>query len=366
MKKILFVANLDRFMIAFHQDLIKKLSSEGWIVDVASYGDREIKYVNKKYSIPITRSPLKLSNFKAIRQLRRIINENNYDIVHSQTPMGGIVARIANNSVRTKNVYSAHGFHFHKGGPIINWIFYPIERYLSKKTDLLITTNNEDFERAKRKFRNTLVKKVDGVGINFDRFDIISTAKHLKKELNLNDHDFIISSIGDLKDTKNQFFAMRVIKNIVKKNSNVKYLIIGEGPNRTKYEKYISKYNLEKNMILTGYRSDVPEILNLTKLLLSTSKREGQGLNVVEAMRMKCVVLVSNIRGHEDLIEDGINGFTYKLGDKKEFITKISSVLDDYNNMQELTEKAFHDSDNYDNRVINKQLLSYYLNILKR
>ena len=87
---------------------------------------------------------------------------NSYDIIHCHTPVGGVLTRLAARSYRekgTKVIYTAHGFHFYKGAPLLNWIiYYPIEKYLAKYTDTLITINQEDYQLAKNKFNKKATK----------------------------------------------------------------------------------------------------------------------------------------------------------------------------------------------------------------
>ncbi|MCI2455403.1 glycosyltransferase, partial [Listeria monocytogenes] len=74
--------------------------------------------------------------------------------IHCHTPMGSVIGRLAAKGTRkkgTKILYTAHGFHFWQGAPLQNWLlYYPIERFLARYTDALITINGEDFKRADR------------------------------------------------------------------------------------------------------------------------------------------------------------------------------------------------------------------------
>ena len=137
---------------------------KGWEVQAATGDKKKIsKYCDKKYTISIERSPYKLKNLKAIKELKKIIDKENYDIIHCHTPMGSVVARLAARHARkngTRVIYTAHGFHFFKGAPLINWLlFYPVEKYLAKYTDTLITINKEDYEWVENDYgrRDTLV-----------------------------------------------------------------------------------------------------------------------------------------------------------------------------------------------------------------
>src|SRR5690625_3803855 len=150
--RILFCATVDYHFKAFHLPYMKWFKDQGWIVDVAAAGTIQLPFSDHRYNIPIQRSPLKKSNFDAYKQLKTIIDQNNYSIIHCHTPLGGLLTRLAARRARkngVKIIYTAHGFHFCKGVPLINWlIFYPIERNLSRFTDSLITINQEDYQLA--------------------------------------------------------------------------------------------------------------------------------------------------------------------------------------------------------------------------
>ena len=102
-----------------------------------------MEYAKKVFNINFKRSPFHFGNFSAYKAFSKVLKENTYDIIHCNTPVGGIIARIAGNKYRkkgTKIFYTAHGFHFYKGVPKKNWmIYYPIEKFMARFTDMLIT-----------------------------------------------------------------------------------------------------------------------------------------------------------------------------------------------------------------------------------
>lgn len=130
---------------------------QGWQVDYCSAGEENVLDCDNQYSICIVRSPFSLKNFKALKQLKELLKNNKYDILHCHTPMGGVIGRLAAKKLwkagKIKVIYTAHGFHFYKGAPLINWIiYYPIEKWLSHFTDIIVTINEEDYEKAKASF----------------------------------------------------------------------------------------------------------------------------------------------------------------------------------------------------------------------
>ena len=156
MKKVLFVASVNSHIIGFHTPYLKMFQERGYEVHVASYGDEKIEYCDKHHNIHFERFPFKLKNIKAYKELKKIIKDNKFEIIHCHTPTASVLTRLAARNARkkynTKVIYTAHGFHFYKGAPAINWIiYYPIEKWLARYTDCLITINQEDYERAKER-----------------------------------------------------------------------------------------------------------------------------------------------------------------------------------------------------------------------
>lgn len=177
-RKIIFISNTANFQ-KFNLPFMHWCSNQGWQVDYACPNDEPVKDCDNYFDVEISRSPFSLKNLKAIITLKNILKNGNYNILHCHTPMGAVVARLAGKSFRKnglKIIYTAHGFHFYKGAPILNWImFYPVEKWLSKYTDVLVCINEEDYELAMRKkFKAKKIVKIDGVGVNLEKYNLLS------------------------------------------------------------------------------------------------------------------------------------------------------------------------------------------------
>ena len=332
MKKILIIATVQSHIAQFHKKFIKSLQKDGFVVHVAARNNLDEKDTlklsepNKIFDLNFSRSPFSLRNLKVLRELRYIINNENYDIIHCHTPMGGVLGRMAAKKARrsgTKVIYTSHGFHFYKGSPIINWmLYYPIEKILSNKTDAIITINQEDYMLAKKKFKKSKVYKVNGVGIdeerfnNFKPFDLRSCFPKVKKP-------YILTTIGELNDNKNQLFLINSMRKITKMNPDIVLVLVGDGPNYIKYKNKIHKYDLQDNIIMLGYRRNIAGILNETDLLISASKREGLPMNLIEAIIMNKKIIASNIRGHKDIVVDPSIGSLFELENQEHFIETL-------------------------------------------
>ena len=184
--KILYCATVDYHFKAFHLPYMKWFKEQGWDVHVAASGTLDLPFTDQKFDIPIKRSPFDIQNIKAFKELKRIIDQNQYEIIHCHTPLGGVLARFAAKQARktgTKVIYTAHGFHFCKGAPITSWlVYYPIERYLSRFTDSLITINSEDYQLAKNhRFHAKQIEHVHGVGVDTERFKPHKEVKKVEK-----------------------------------------------------------------------------------------------------------------------------------------------------------------------------------------
>lgn len=321
MKKVLFVATVVKtHIMEFHIPYLKMFKEMGWETAVAARNDYEnpadcvIPYCDIYYNIPFERNPLKPGNLKAYKELKHIIDEGEYDIIHCHTPVGAMLTRLAAKQARkqgTKVFYTAHGFHFYKGAPAINWIlYYPVEKWLSRYTDVLITINKEDYERAKT-FKAGKVCYVPGVGIDLKKFNAGYVNKEQKrKEIGVSADDFVLLSVGELIPRKNHEIVIRalsVLKQLDKLN-HIEYVICGRGAYETDLRKLAEGLDVADHVHFLGYRNDISEICNCADLFVFMSHQEGLPVALMEAMACGLPAVCSNIRGNTDLIEDGVTG----------------------------------------------------------
>lgn len=318
MKKVLFVATVTKHINTFHIPYLKWFKEQGYEVHVASKGNENIEYCDKHFEIPFERFPLKKQNIKAYKQLKNIIDENKYEIIHCHTPVGGVLTRLAARKARkkynTKVIYTAHGFHFYKGAPLLNWlIYYPIEKICSRWTDCLITITKEDYGLAKKKLKKIKqIEYVNGVGINTDRFDINITKEEknkLRKELEIGEEDRVLSYVAELNKNKNQIMLFEVTEKLVQEGYKIKLLIIGDGVLKESYKKYVEEKELTNNVLILGKRNDIPQLLSITDIYVASSIREGLPVNIMEAMYMGLPIIAKDNRGHRELVENNINGY---------------------------------------------------------
>lgn len=328
MKKVLFTATVDSHILQFHIPYLKLFKENGYEVHVATNGNKEIPYCDVKHVIPFERSPIKINNLRAIKQLKQIIEDEEFDIIHCHTPMGATVTRLAAKEARKKGtrvIYTAHGFHFYKGAPVKNWvIFYLVEKFLAKYTDTLILINQEDYRLAQSKFSRRCkdIQYVPGVGIDEKKFDFVMRKEEksrLKESIGLDDKDFVIIYPAEISKRKRQEWLIDSISGLLKEYKEIKMLLPGKDSLNGKCQEIVKRKGLEQQIKFLGYRKDIPRLLKISDLSISTANQEGLPVNIMEAMYIGLPIVASNCRGNRDLVFNNKNGFLIELEDSNGF-----------------------------------------------
>lgn len=342
-EKVLLLASVASMIDQFNMPNIELLQSLDYEVHVAcNFEDgntcsnekiiqlkNKLSYLNVPiYQINFSRSVFNIrQNYIAYKCVKRIMLDNNYKFIHCHSPIGGVIGRLACKITKTKCIYTAHGFHFYKGASLKNWIlFYPIEKLLSKYTDILITINKEDYERAKRKFKSRCIKYVPGIGVNYKSIKEIHVDKELLKEkLKIPKKNSVIISIGELSKRKNHSIVVETLKNF----PNITYLICGQGVMNEELIKVAKKNDVDLRLL--GFRDDRIEILKISDIFLFPSLQEGLPVALMEAMCCGIPCVVSNIRGNIDLISNLTDGLIVKKNSINEYRKAIQFVLENSN-----------------------------------
>lgn len=311
MKKVLFVANvLKKHIYPFHMSFLKALKEEGYEVHVVADNDTGneniLSVCNVYHNVHFARSPFDPKNFKNYWILKYLMEREHFDIVHCHTPIVSALVRLACKKARkygTKIIYTAHGFHFYKGAPLLNRIlYYPIEKLCAKQTDTLITINSEDFLLAKRKLNAKNVEFIPGVGIDVAHFaKVTENTFQIRKNLGVPTDAFLLLSVGELSKNKNHEVLIRALAHL--KKQDVYLLIAGEGVLQEKLMRLAKRLNIDKQIHFLGYRYDIASLCHTADLYLHPSYREGLPVAVMEAMASGLPVVCSDIRGNRDLID---------------------------------------------------------------
>lgn len=369
--KVLLTATVQSHICQFHKPLAEVLHAHGCEVHVAARNNLAEKnglklgFVEKVYDVPFSRSPKSSDNLKAKKILKKIIDEGHYDVIHCNTPMGGIVTRLAAKQARengTKVFYTAHGFHFYDGAPKKNWmIYYPIEKFFSDKCDKLITITHEDYRLAKEKF-HCQVEHIHGVGVDEKRYFPVDNAEkcRLKQKMGYGEKQKILLCVGELLPNKNQKTAIRAMKYIIEKYPDALLLIAGNGQEKDNLEAEIKACGVESNVRMLGYCTHLQDYQHIADVLLSCSYREGLPLNIVEAMLSGTPVVASINRGHKELICEGETGFLVPAEDSKSMAEKALKLIVDEDLTKKISESAYKLATDYGFTVVKQELEKIY------
>lgn len=344
MKKILYITTIGGFLSQFEKNDVKLMLELGYEVHYASNFRNPVYAYDREeleaqgivlHQIDIAKSPLKIAtNIRAINQLKNIIDKEQIDMVHCHNPMGGVAGRVAAHVSRKKPyvIYTAHGLHFYKRAPLLNWVlFYPVEKWLARWTDIIITINREDYQRVKNQFclkPNGFVAQIPGVGVDLKRFCPRPEQESGKrKELEIPEHAFHIVTVAELNNNKNQKVIIEAIAQLGRKD--IYYSICGSGPNEPNLRRLIADKQLDNQVRLLGYRADIDEILQTADVFAFPSVREGLGLAALEALACAVPLIVADNRGSREYAVNGVNSLVCKADDVEDFKEAIAQLYGD-------------------------------------
>ena len=306
-------------------------------------------------------------NWTAYKNLSQVVETENVEVIHCNTPVGGMVGRFVGKKYHVnKVIYTAHGFHFFKGAPLFNrTVLKFAERIMAHWTDAIITMNEEDYQSAlKFKLRKGgKVYKVHGVGINLDDFsDIQVDYKTKRAELGLKDTDIVCISAGDLVSRKNYGIAIETLAKI--KNSNVHYLICGVGPKKEELEKLANEKGISDRVHFLGFRSDVKELMKVSDIFLFTTLQEGMPRSMMEAMACGLPCIASKIRGNVDLLDEGKGGYLREASNSEEMAHCLRCLVEDSNLRKKMSEHNLKTIKRFDVKVVKKEIEQIYKEVL--
>lgn len=368
--KALYIINIMKRLSEGIESNLLLLSELGYEVHIAGDFTQFRGNINDipaiVHQIDLDRSPFKVQNIKAFKQMTDLMKNEKYDFIHCNTPVGGILGRLCSKLTGINNVlYQAHGFHFYKGASNLhNFIYKNIEGFLALFTDSIITINREDYEAAKKfRLRNHgKVYYVPGVGVNVETYKKIIVDRCSKRnELGIKENSNLIIMIGDLVPNKNYETAINAIS---KSNiDNLECIICGVGSDEMKLKKMVSSLEMENKIHFLGFRSDVIELLKTSDVLLFTSKREGLSRALMEAMSCKTAIIASSIRGNVDLI-DNKGGFLIEYNDINGFSNAIEQMMCNKHLKKSMEEYNLKKINEFSIENVKKEMKKIYMEVL--
>jgi glycosyltransferase involved in cell wall biosynthesis len=314
--------------------------AKGWRVDAIAKDAPGSEYADpfdRVWNITWSRNPLSFPQlFAAAEELRNVVAREHYDLVHVHTPVASFVARYALRNLRQRDalkvIYTAHGFHFHRGqSKSKNAIFITLEKLAGRWTDYLIVINHED-EEAAQKYHlvpSARVHYMPGIGIDTSYYDPVCVSgaeiARVREELHLSPETHLFLMIGEFNPGKWHSQALQALSQIEREDVHLAFAGIGRLMEAMK--KLAIQLGIDNRVHFLGWRNDIPAIVRASVATILPSEREGLPRSVMESLSLEVPVIGADVRGIRDLLEDG-TGILFEAGDVDALAHAMTWILD--------------------------------------
>ncbi|MBE6035723.1 MAG: glycosyltransferase family 4 protein [Clostridiales bacterium] len=369
MKKILYAASSYGHILSFHIPYIKQLEEMGFTVHAGGAGasDHEEPQGTKKINISFEKSMLSFKNIRCTLQLMRLIKKERYDIISVHTSLAAFFIRLAvmlTNGKKPKVINTVHGYLFDENLPSLKRsILLWAEKFTKPVTDIVVVMNRQDYEIAEKYhlYKDKLIQ-IPGFGIDTERFSRKNIEERIHKEqsleeineniveyepeeirekerkrLGLKDEDIVLIYAAEFSKRKNQ---KMLIQAMTKLPQNIKLFLAGKGDLLQECKELAKSLKLNSKpseqsidngdrVLFLGQVKNLEYYYYLSEICVSASRSEGLPFNIMEAMAMGLPVVATDVKGHQDLVKQGINGYLYKFNNEQGFIETVLQLIND-------------------------------------
>ena len=287
-----------------------------------------------------------LKDLITAHKLYVLIRKEKYDIVHTHVSKAGILGRWAAKLAGVPIIcHTTHGNifdgYFNK---YITKMFILFNKMTVKITDKMITITDV----GKKQWLDRHIGKshqyvsiYDGIDMNVFTPDAVKTSRSvLRKSVGLSDDEIVIGNVGRLAPIKGHKYLIEAIPLIVQKIKNVKFIIIGDGPDREELEVLSAKLQVDNYINFIGMNDNIPELLSIMDIFVLPSLNEGLGRALVEAMAMGLPCVASAVGGVVEVIEHEETGMLVPKGDPQVLAKVIINLIEDKSFARTIAEKA--------------------------
>ena len=318
---------------SFHLPYLREFQNRGWTTHVGCAGLPEElpACVDRGMELPFEKTMLAQANFRAVVMLRRQIKSENYDLIVTHTALAAFFTRLAVKGLkhRPKLINVVHGYLFDDDTPALKrGILLEAERLTAPETDLLLTMNEWDHEAAKKYRLGKRVGKIPGIGVDFSRLDTAAPedGAALRRELGIPADAFVLIYPAEFSGRKSQQVLIRAMGMLPERAVLV---LPGSGALLEECRALAQGLALGRRVLFPGYITDMAPWYRMADAAVTASRSEGLPFNVMEAMYCGLPVAASAVKGHTDLIEDGVSGLLYPYGDAEKCAECVRRVMED-------------------------------------
>jgi glycosyltransferase EpsD len=339
--KILYCASTVSHLLNFHLPYLRAFHEMGYEVWVAAEKEMPVPYADQVVALPFRKKITSPENIRAVLAARKMMKEQNFDLVSTHTMLASAVIRAGILMLRSKPkvVCTIHGYLFHESDGPKKWIYLFPEKLCARVTDVLMVMNREDYRIAKRHklYRDKLVS-IDGMGIDLTKFSPITPEERClaREKLGISKEDFVFVYAAEFSERKNQAFLIRSFAEINRKNPKMKLFLAGTGTLLQECRNLACQLDAGGQIRFMGYVKNMRYLYSACDACVSVSRIEGLPFNLMEAMACGLPIIASDIKGHSELIENGKSGLLFQNAAEME--NQIKRLQNDENLRNSLRE----------------------------
>ncbi|MFC1709621.1 glycosyltransferase family 4 protein [Candidatus Omnitrophota bacterium] len=302
-------------------------SSEGILIDDAL----AIPNLNTHWLKSLEREVNIFYDLKTLLEIYRFIKSNKIDVVHTHSSKAGILGRWAAKLASVKLVvHTVHGWSFHGyQNRIVESFYMFLERVTAKITDKFIAVTRYDISKGLDngigvESKYSLIR----YGIEKERFGASNNGS-FRKKVGIENGCFVVGMIACFKPQKSPLDFVSSAAEVARRIPGVKFVMVGDGRLRGDILKSIEKFDLRERFMLLGWQRNIPEIMSVFDVLVSTSLWEGLPIVYLEAMASRKPIIATDIGGNSEVVQDGVNGFLVGPKDPYALIDRIVALSKD-------------------------------------
>lgn len=349
-KKVLMTASVYAHIRNFHLPYLKEFQRLEWETHVGCRGiGQNAPYVDKAIELSFEKKMLEPANLRATRMLRRQIRSESYDLIITHTSLAAFFTRLAVKGMKERPalINVVHGYLFDEDTPLVKrWILMAAEFLMIRETDLLIVMNEWDWQAAGKYRFGRRIERIPGMGVDYSRLDSAGAEDGLllRKRLGIPEDAFVLIYPAEFSKRKSQHVLIEAMQYLPE---NVWLVLCGEGDCFSACRALAKKLRVEQHILFPGQVRDIAPWYRMADALAASSRSEGLPFNAMEAMHLGLPVIASAVKGHEDLVSDGINGFLYPYGDARTCAERVRMLLSDTALYRKFSARAVESSSCY-------------------
>ena len=367
-RKLLYVASSYIHILNFHLPYLRALHEQGWELHVGCASpEQEFPWADRTLSFPFEKKMSSLSNFRAAAQIRRLVRKERYELVIVHTSLAAFFTRFALWGMRKRPrlINMVHGYLFDDETPFLKrQIMLLAERLTAPQTDLLLTMNHWDYELAKRFRLGKRVENVPGVGVDFAAMPRADegAAAELRDKLGIGKDAYVLLCAAELSPRKSQHVLVSAMPLLPE---SAVLVLAGRGAEEESLRRQIEELGLRGRVILPGYVKGLGAWYAMADAVVTASRSEGLPFNVMEAMHCGRPVVASAVKGHVDLLEDGVSGLRVPYGDAAACAEAVRRLMEDPALGERLADKAAVEVQRFGLSEVFPQVMRAYESVMK-